>query len=366
MLKVCHIISGDLWAGAEAMSYLLLKGLKTYSNIDLQVILLNNGRLADKIRECGIKVNVVDEQKKSFCRILFEIRNLLKEQPPEIIHSHRYKENIIAYSISKFFPGIRLIATQHGMPENYSNKINFIKHLKIKLNSWMVNNKFNRIVVVSNDLKNNMVNQYGFKENNIDVIHNGIELPKEPITGHKSKKFIIGSAGRLCAVKDYPLMIKIAKSVCERTDKIFFRLAGDGPEREKLQKLVCHYNIEEFFEFCGQVDDISKFYRGLDIFINTSFHEGIPMSILEALAHGLPVIVPMVGGLCEIVENGKNGFIIENRMPDAFAEKCVLLHNNSSMYANMKQAAITIVNQKFSVNHMVSQYYKLYCQEAPE
>ena len=366
MLRVCHIISGDLWAGAEAMVYQLLKKLKTYSDIYLNVIVLNDGRLADKISECGIKVNIVDENKRSFGRLFFDIKNILKEQPPTIVHSHRYKENIVAYLMSKYFKGVKLIVTQHGMPENYSNKINFIKHLKIQLNFWMVNKKFNRTVAVSNDLKNNMVDHYGFKENNIDVIHNGIELPEKPLSGHKRKKFIIGSAGRLCTVKDFPLMIKIAKSVCGRTDKIFFRLAGDGPEREELQKLVCHYDIEEFFEFCGQVADISEFYRGLDIFINTSVHEGIPMSILEALAHGLPVIVPMVGGFCEIVENGKNGFIIENRMPDAFAEKCVLLYNNSSMYADMKQAAITIVNQKFSVNHMASQYYKLYCQEVPE
>jgi len=70
MLKVCHFISGDLWAGAEVMAYNLLRGLQTYEGLSLSVILFNEGSLAEEIRKLGIKVDVIDESKKSFFNII--------------------------------------------------------------------------------------------------------------------------------------------------------------------------------------------------------------------------------------------------------------------------------------------------------
>lgn len=114
MLHICHIISGDLWAGAEVMAFQLLKGLMVYSDLDLFAIVLNNERLAEAIKELGIRVKVVDESRISFYNILLTIRKIFRKHPPDIIHSHRYKENILSYLSSSFIPGVKLISTQHG------------------------------------------------------------------------------------------------------------------------------------------------------------------------------------------------------------------------------------------------------------
>ena len=89
----------------------------------------------------------------------------------------------------------------------------------------------------------------------------------------------------------------------------------------------------------GHQHDMASFYRGLDLYINTSIHEGIPMTILEALAHGLPVIAPAVGGIVEIIEDGKDGFLIDSRDPCRFAEKCLLLMENCELRKTMAKAA---------------------------
>jgi L-malate glycosyltransferase len=162
MLNICHIISGDLWAGAEVMAYHLIKGLRSYSNCDLSAIVLNAGRLSEEIKKIGIRTYVLDEKKLSFSTILFTIHKIFRKNPPDIIHSHRYKENILAYLASRFIPGIKLISTQHGMPEIHEGKRN-IKHLLISgSNFFMLSHRFNQVVGVSQDIEKAFIKEYRF------------------------------------------------------------------------------------------------------------------------------------------------------------------------------------------------------------
>ncbi|MFX0196743.1 MAG: glycosyltransferase, partial [Candidatus Hodarchaeota archaeon] len=158
MFNVCHVISGDLWAGAEVMAYHLLKGLQAYDELELSAILLNEGRIADELRKLRIKVHVIDESKTSFLNTLLTIRRILVERPPNLIHSHRYKENILASVISRSLPGLKLIATQHGKPGVHGNKL---KHLLIsKCNLFALSRRFQRIVAVSQEIKETFVDRY--------------------------------------------------------------------------------------------------------------------------------------------------------------------------------------------------------------
>ena len=155
MLKVCHIISGDLWAGAEVMAYHLLKGLRPYGDLSITTaIVLNEGRLAEELRKQGITVNVVDESKSSFLNLFKIIKKILVQSPPDIIHSHRYKENFLAYLTSRSIHDIKLIVTQHGMPEVYGEnsslkqrlitKGNFLDYLCSLIELWQFQKTFKR------------------------------------------------------------------------------------------------------------------------------------------------------------------------------------------------------------------------------
>ena len=360
MLNLCHIISGDLWAGAEVMAYHLLKGLQAYDGLDLSAILLNEGRLAEEFRKFRIKVHVVDESKTSFLDTLLTIRRILIEHPPDLIHSHRYKENILAFLISRSFPDCKLMVTQHSKPEIYPKQTSLKHHLISKCNFFVLSRYFHPVVGVSQEIGRTLVKQYGFREGQVCMIHNGIELPKIPPKRDNREKFVIGSSGRLFSVKDYPLMVEIAKVILKKTDKIHFELAGEGPERANIQSLIKSYRLNGVFNLKGHLENISAFYCGLDLYLNTSINEGIPMSILEAMANGLPVVAPNVGGLSEVVDNEVQGYLLEERNPEAFAEKCLYLHRNKALRQRMSQAARERIVQSFSIERMVEQYYKLY------
>ncbi len=246
------------------------------------------------------------------------------------------------------------------MPEVYGGDTALRHRFITKLNFFVLSKCFHRVVGVSQDIQEAFVQQHGFRENKVSVIHNGTEIPSTLPMKRIREAFVIGSSGRLFPVKDYPFMIEIAREARKRSDKVRFELAGDGPERPKLQGLIHRYGLKDVFVLKGHVDDISGFYRGLDLYLNTSVHEGIPMSVLEAMSFGLPVIAPKVGGLTEIVDDGLDGYLVEGRNPKDFAEKCLLLYETKAMRQQMAEAARQKVVKEFSVVRMAEEYYNLY------
>ena len=363
-IKLFHIVSGDLWAGAEAMAFTLLRRLENNENVDLSVLVLNHGTLAERLRDHNINVHVIDERTHSFHQVLHKTRKLLHHCSPDIIHSHRYKENILALLARGMKKRIRLVCTQHGLPENYEKRVSLQKHFAAKAHLHLLSRFFSAVVAVSTDVQSFFLSHSGFKKENVAIIHNGIELPGT-FAGRKmtAENFVIGSSGRLFHVKDYPLLFEVACSVSMHTrEKVRFELAGEGPQRESLETLINRYGMEESFLLRGHQEDMDSFYQGLHLYINTSIHEGIPMTVLEALARGLPVIAPAVGGLTEIITNGVEGFLIPDRDPQSFAEKCMLLLKNQELRETMSQAARARIEQNFSASKMSDDYYRLYCR----
>jgi glycosyltransferase involved in cell wall biosynthesis len=360
MIRVCHIASGDLWAGAEVMTFNLLRGLMRFEDMDLSAIVLNEGRLAKEIRGLGIHVHIVDERKKSFLEICGKVRKLMVVNTPDIIHSHRYKENILAYLVSRTRRETKLITTQHGMQEIQRNGNSLKQSLVTKMNLLIMSRCFKKVIAVSEEMRKTFVEDLGFSRDRVIVIHNGVEVPLEmPVTAGK-KFFVLGSAGRLVPIKDYPLMVEIAKEVSRETDRILFELAGEGPEMEKILRLVKRYGLEKSFLLRGFENNLSSFYSGIDLYLNTSIHEGIPMSVLEAMAHGIPVIAPKVGGITEIIDDGVNGCLVEGRNAKDFAKRCVSLYENDMLRKQMGSAARKKIINEFSMEKMVREYYNLY------
>ncbi len=344
------------------MYYMLLKGLLKHNNIQLSAILLNEGKLAEEVRKLGIHLEIVDETRLNFFQMIKKLRNITREFAPDIIHSHRLKENILAYyAINSDKKKISLITTQHGMPEPLSKKIKFLKDMALsKYNIHMLSKHYRYIVTVSEDIRSSYIKQYGIPENKVVVICNGIKKCFDISSKKEKGIFVVGSAGRLFPIKNYTLMVQIAKEVLSKTDKVRFELAGEGPERDKILRLIDEYNLRQGFVLRGFIDNIETFYHGLDIYINTSLHEGFPMSLLEAMACGLPIIAPKVGGIREMITDGQEGFLVEGRNPKGYSDKCIELMWNKQLIQRMGAASREKVNNEYSMDSMANNYYRLY------
>jgi glycosyltransferase involved in cell wall biosynthesis len=360
MLRILHVLSGDLWAGAEVMACQLLTGLSSGNSCELVAVILNEGQVADELRHQGIRVTVLDESRRSFAGLILGLRKVLRRNRPDIIHSHRYKENILAFIASLSQKGVSLVSTQHGMPEVQGKKPSLKGRLKRGANYSLLSRRFDRLVAVSDEMKQTFVRDMGFVSEKVPVIHNGIELPAwqgrpGPMGGR-----VIGSCGRLFPVKNFGLLLETAARVAARSPETRFELAGDGPQMERLREQCNQARLDGNFSFLGHVRDMSRFYQGLDIYVSTSVHEGIPMSVLEAMGHGLPVVAPEVGGFPEIVDHGADGFLIPEHDPELFAEACLRLLNDPDLLQSMSMAAREKAETRFSVQRMADGYLRLY------
>ena len=178
MVKVLHIVSGDLWAGAEVMVFNLLKGLHSLNKIEIHAVLLNEGRLSNELRNIGIRAYVLDEKRVSFVGISYRLKKIVRDIGPNIVHSHRYKENILSVLNVKFCGNFtKIITTQHGMPESFNGSLNKQHIIVTWLNFILMKSVFDKIVCVSSDIKRRFNQQFRIKNKKLTVIHNGVFVP---------------------------------------------------------------------------------------------------------------------------------------------------------------------------------------------
>jgi len=359
-MRICHLISGDLWAGAEVMAHRLISGLTGEKGVEISAILLNDGKLAREIEKLGVPIDVVDEARMNFFKIKSRIDEILLNFKPDVVHTHRLKENILGYlSSRKAGRDIPLICTQHGLDEPQSS---WKWKLLSRVNRYVLSRRFRNIVAVSEDIRITLEGKYGFPSDKLVLIHNGTEIPEEVRSDRGNHPFTIGSAGRFFPVKDYPLLVDVAAEVIRHEKDVRFELAGEGPEFHLVAESIRRYGLQNVFLLRGFMENMSEFYKGLDLYINTSLHEGFPMSVLEAMAHGLPVVAPISGGIREAVTDGVHGFLIEGRDPKRFAEKCIEIYQDRNMRQRMAAASREKVTKEYSIGIMAGKYQQLYAK----
>lgn len=361
-IKVLLLASGDLWAGAEAVVYQLAVALRAKPTIQHTVVLLNHGRLETMCRQEGIVTHVIDETRLGFSSLLLKLITVCRCFRPDIIHAHRYKENLLATLTATVCGQPKLITTVHGLSEEMDSS--FKGTIKGALNHFLLRSVFDTTVAVSRDIAVSLEERYGVPANKLATIVNGIDVRN----GTRAKKtargdmITIGSAGRLFPVKDYPLMVDIARLTYAKRANVHFVLAGDGPQKETILKRIRTYGLEDRFTLLGQVNDMSAFYAGLDIYINTSTHEGLPMTVLEAMARHMPVVAFDVGGLGEIVSHGHDGYLIKERDAGAFSRSLIELIDDVDRLDTFGKNARNTVHKEFSITRMTESYYGAYAR----
>jgi glycosyltransferase involved in cell wall biosynthesis len=339
-LKVLHIISGDLWAGAEVQAYTLLTSLP--KECELLAVLMNHGELEQRLVAAGINTHVIDERNTSSLKIISKLITVIRQFAPDVIHTHRQKENIlgtIANLISSPFNSkhpwrrIKSIRTTHGAPEHNASGI---KNLQIWLDHFCGNYLQDAIISVSNDLAIKL--QINFPEHKIHIIENGIDIkqllqadPASDIRAGYEKAFHIGIIGRLEPVKRVDLFIRTAQSVLARSpvDAIRFHIIGDGTLRTELEALSAQLGLIQQIVFHGHRTDATQAIAALDMAVMCSDHEGTPMTALETLALGKPLIAHKVGGLTEILSEHTE-LLVVNHSPEGYSNAILQLMQHPS------------------------------------
>lgn len=366
-ITVLHVFSGDLWAGAEVMIFTLLNRLRDYSEIRVLALSLNEGVLTNKLREVGVKTFVIPEKFNTFPQILMKSIKLFKEEKIDIVHSHRFKENLLAFLLVRSMKNVKIITTIHGLSEqDYAGiNVNFFGRWKKRIHFLILKYFFDRIIAVSQDIKKILMKDAFFSPSTTEVIHNGIDISniKKNINDEtKIQKgyFYIGTVGRMVPVKGFDLYLDLAAEIRKKTDNVRFSILGDGPRKEHLILKAKELKIENAVDFLSACPNPEQYYNSLDLYINTSFHEGMPLSILEAMAYGKAVVAPNVGGIPEIISNGENGMLIEDRNVEGFVDACLKIIHNANLKSWLESKASKTIEAFFNDERMTCNYVDVY------
>jgi glycosyltransferase involved in cell wall biosynthesis len=365
---VCHVASGDLWAGAESQLASLLQGLARESEFRLCAILFNEGRLADEARQCGVDVMVIPESTTGFWEAVRRASGYLGKKETRIIHSHGYKSNLLAKLVARRCHIPVVVRTQHGMPEPFQG-IRGLKQGVLQLADRAIARwGTDGVIAVSEEMRVRLASSVG--SGKVTTVPNGIDASAviSPWSSEESKERLglprdcptVGAAGRLEPIKRLDLFLRMAAQISEREPRCRFVIAGTGSQESNLRALASSLGLAKKVLFLGHRSDVWDVMRALDIFVFSSDHEGLPMVLLEALALGVPVVARAVGGIAEVIEDGKSGILVPSAEPSGLAQACLVLLADQRHREELASTGAERVASVYSVERTAASVARFY------
>ncbi|KKQ77671.1 MAG: hypothetical protein A3A96_01185 [Candidatus Zambryskibacteria bacterium RIFCSPLOWO2_01_FULL_39_39] len=375
--KILFIITKGNFGGAQRYVYDLATSLPK-SEFEAVVACGEGDLLPNKLGEVGIKTikinNLVREIKTfnefSVCK---ELVALIRTERPDIIHLNSSKmggigsvAGRIASILEKNYKP-KIIFTSHGWGF-YEKHRPLLFRLFFYLSHWLTILLCHQTIAVSEKTKKDIA-WLPFIKNKIKVIHNGIEdfklLPKKEaaliLAKTDKEKTIIFSLSELHPNKGLDVAIRGIALLPENIrDKIAYYIAGDGEEKESLQKLARDFGVLTTVHFLGFVEDAKKLLSGSNIFLFPSRTENLPYAILEAGTAELPIIATSVGGIPEIIRDMQNGILVHPRNPKEIAEAILYLLDHPENRKEFGEEIKKTVINFFSLEKMLEETEKIY------
>ena len=227
------------------------------------------------------------------------------------------------------------------------------------------------IIAVSDSCRRFLVERERVPEEKITLVQNAIDLRRySPACGTRSEArkalglpengTVVAGVGRLNPQKNFSLFVRVAAEVLKRHPQAVFVLAGDGPEEELLRKLAQESRLAERLHFCGYVPDARQVYLSADVVLMPSLFEGLPMSLLEAMAMRVPVVASALDGIAEVVDDGRDGFLVPSGDAKLFCERVCQLIENPSLARELGAAASEKIARRFSAERMCCEVERVY------
>lgn len=361
-MKVVHIASGDLWAGAEKQLLSLACALRELPDTQVEAIILNPGTLADRLAASGIPTTVLDERMLGGGQLLRKLVEQLRQSRPDLVHTHRVKENILG-AIAARLVGVPSLRTQHGAQEHPA-AWHDVRRQILGAADFVVGRLLQcRIVAVSTPLAQSLSAKFGGAR--IVTIPNGIEPGNRPPAKPSHRPhWKIGIVGRLMPVKRVDLFLQIAAQMAASHPEanLHFRVIGDGPLRGELEQQATALPEGIDLVFCGHIDDAESAIAELDLLVICSDHEGLPMVALEAMKAGTVVVTHAIGGLPELLDNGHSGALAGAHSVSAFAKTIGELVTQPAQTAALAEKARTRLEENYSSAAMARAYRTLYAE----
>jgi glycosyltransferase involved in cell wall biosynthesis len=288
------------------------------------------------------------------------IARFIRRKEIDILHTHGYRSDVMGLLAAKI-TGRPVVSTLHGWVP-IDSKLRIYERVD-KLALFF----FDRIIAVSEEIRQSL-RAAGVPARKIIKLHNAIRI-EENADGNGGEgvrkgrgEFRIGMIGRLSPEKNVGSFLRTASLLGKKHSQLKFVIAGDGPERGRLEKLSAELGLVPKVTFMGFVKDPEPIYRSLDLLVIASSTEGIPLVLLEAMKHSVPVISTKVGGVPEVVTSGVDGILIDGDDPRILGEAVETLLADREKHAAIARNAREKIFRSFNQETWIGEIEKIYEQ----
>lgn len=367
-MKVVHLISGGDVGGAKTYIEALLPELNT-KGIETWLLCVMEGALTAECRRRGVNVKVIPQRFRWDLSVAKKIAEWIKDEKIDILHCHGARANFIAFFL-RLYVKIPFITTLHSDYLLDFAGSGWRRLLYTPLNVISLKS-FSNFIAISGVFKEMLVER-GFKREQIEVVHNGVDFENMPPPRPKAEflaeygitasenTVIIGCAARLHPVKGIDVLLKAAARVIESGADSLILIAGSGNERQNLLSLTEKLGLSERVKFLGFVEDMASFYSTLDINVVPSYSEGFSLAIVEGARFKLSTIASRTGGIPEVIKDGETGILFT---PGDFGSLAEILLNEINSPDDGKKRGERLysdVYERFSIEKTAARHLEVY------
>jgi glycosyltransferase involved in cell wall biosynthesis len=314
------------------------------------VCLERRGSLAPHFEGAGVQVHSVDGTGLGVLVRLARLEKLLRRLKPSVIHTHNVGPHVHGVCTYPFSGAGRLVHTRHG------------QHTFDRGQSWLVNRLSSRwtqaMIAVSNDAARYATDGEGFPAGKVRVIHNAVEVSRYGTASGPLHSAV--AVGRLVRLKGFDVLLKAAAIVRQAAPNFSLRIVGDGSERDTLEWQISDLRLADAVQLVGYKEDPASYFEEAGVYVLSSRSEGIPLTLLEAMACGLPIVATAVGGVPEIVSDGENGLLVRPDDPAALSKAILRLIRDPSLAKRLGAAARARAHLSHDLETMTARYEEVY------
>ncbi len=351
-MKILELLISFRPGGAERVAVELSLGLKQ-GGVDTDICsLIDRGFLRESAEAGGIKTFSFGLKDPRLFHLILGKLSALAENYDLCISHCTYADYALALARTKK----PRVLTIHSVDFNRWRILGWAY-----LDRWFYG-RASALVAVSQLSADVFSKKTAVKKELIRIIRNGVDTGKFAPMSRQRDIPVLLVVGRFFPVKHHDLAIRVSRALHDKGIRHRIVFAGDGPLRESSEQLASSTLPSGYFEFLGARKDMPQVYADADVLLITSSYEGIPVSMLEAMASGLPVVSTAVGGIPEVIRDGAEGFLIPWGDEETLIERVRALLDDQSLRDEMGKSARKRVEEDFSLEKMTDEYLKLFME----
>lgn len=351
-LRVAHVV---LQLDKGGMEKLLAEFARhaDRSRFDLRFVSLSSrGSVAAEIEACGSPVTALEEPPGIRPGMVMRLARLFREWKADVVHMHNTKPLFYAAPAARLAKVGGSIYTCHGQRYGASRAETRVFLLASRL--------VDRVVCVSRESSACRVKE-GVPQRKVSTIWNGVDLSHFDYQAPRAGAPAVLVA-RLRPEKDVETLLRATSMVVAKEPSFRLEIAGDGVRMNDLKRLSQELKLEEHVRFLGEVKNVAELLSRSSMMVLSSLGEGLSVSVMEAMARGLPVIATSVGGNPEIILDGETGLLVTKADPARLAEAILNVWQNPELGRQMGLAGRRRVEACFNIRRMVADYEAMYDQ----